>query len=226
MIALSPRLLAVSDMLRGGPRNVDVGTDHAYLPVHLIQSGKCDSVLACDVGELPLQNAARTAEAYGLSDRITLRLSDGLQNVRPEEAEEISVCGMGGTLIVRILSAAAWVRERGRRLVLQPMTHAEDVREFLFTSGFSVTEERVVREDNRLYCCIAASYTAAPPVGEPGVWYFGSGKPEDPDALAYVRKQADRMKKAALALRECGRRPWELERLTAALDYYEKELRL
>ena len=104
------RLAAAAQLVRGGGSIADIGTDHAYLPAFLILTGKCTRALACDIGKGPLLSAERALRRLGLTEKIGLRLSDGLAEVSPEEADEIAVCGMGGTLIARILSDAPWIR--------------------------------------------------------------------------------------------------------------------
>ena len=99
MQELRPRLKAAAAMVPPGSVVADIGTDHAYLPAFLLLSGVCPRVIACDVGEKPLRNAAETVKIYHLDEKIDLRISDGLQKVRPEEYDAVTVCGMGGTLI-------------------------------------------------------------------------------------------------------------------------------
>ena len=144
MISLGPRLHCAASFVRCRTKITDIGTDHAYLPAYLVEQGIADCVLACDIGVMPLKNAENTVKSRSLEDRISLRISDGLKEVSPDEADEIIICGMGGTLMAEILEAAPWIKRRGMHLILQPMTHSEDVRKFLISNGFSVTEERFV----------------------------------------------------------------------------------
>ena len=222
MISLTPRLSAAEALLHGGNKTVDVGTDHAYLPIRLIQSGKCGRVLACDIGEQPLLNTKRAVERFGLTDRIELRLSDGLHAVLPEEAEEVSVCGMGGTLIAKILSEAPWLRRPSTHLVLQSMSHIDEVREYLCRSGYRIDRELCVREGGRFYVCISAVWCDEPACTDTGVYYFGTLIGAGGDADCYVKRQYLRLREAEAALSASGRRPEELARLRAAISYYER----
>ena len=86
-------------MVRPGSVAADIGTDHAYLPASLILNGICPRALACDLRKGPLSNAAKTVAAYGLEGKITLRLSDGFDEIEPFEADDLIICGMGGTLM-------------------------------------------------------------------------------------------------------------------------------
>ena len=202
MLRLSPRLAAAASLIEGGEKHVDIGTDHAYLPVWLVQSGKCAHVLATDIGVLPLKNAEKTLLRYGAQEAVSLRISNGLQSVRPEEAEEISICGMGGTLIADILAEAPWIKKPGMRLVLQPMTHGEDVRKYLCENGFAIRKEICITEPpRRVYCCIAAAFTGNAVQVSPGFYYFGTLLCAGGAAKAYVRKQYDRIVTRAEAIR-------------------------
>ena len=152
MQELRPRLKTAAELVRGGKTVADIGTDHAYLPAWLLLNGVAPYVIACDVGELPLRNAAETVRIYHLTGRIELRLSDGLRSVSPEEYGEVTVCGMGGTLIAEILEKAALPEDV--RLVLQPMTHVEDVRAWLCRRGFAIEREVCVKgatEEERFF---------------------------------------------------------------------------
>ena len=162
MITLDKRLSAVAALVRQGSRLADIGTDHAYLPVHLVQSGVCPSAIASDIGEGPLDAAHRTVTENGLTSEIALRLGDGLATVKAGEVEDVAIAGMGGETIVAILEAAPWVQNEGIRLILQPMTRAEDLRRWLLSHGFSVLEEHLIRDKHHLYPVLAAEYTAAP----------------------------------------------------------------
>ena len=214
------RLSAAACLAYGGEGFVDIGTDHAYLPAFLVLNGKCPRALACDIGMGPLQNAAATLERFGLKDKIELRISDGLKNVSPNEAKEIAICGMGGTLIARILSDALWIKKNGMRLILQPMTHAEDVRRYLNENGFSVDREIIVSEGKRLYCCVSAHYDAVVRAQSPGFYFFGTQSTDDPAAMRYLKKQAKRLSDRAAALELAGQQPEEAAILREALSFY------
>ena len=221
MISLSPRLLAAARLLDGGKTVVDVGTDHAYLPVFLVESGKCGAAIALDIGAGPLENARQTVEKHGLQSAVLLRLSNGLQEIGPAEAGEICICGMGGTLIAEILSAAPWVCRPGMHLVLQPMTHGEDVRAYLCANGFTVRKEVCVTESDRhTYCCISAEWTGRVVTPSPGFLFFGTLSGQGGDAAAFAEKQFARIKKRADALRSAGTAPEEEAMLREAMNEY------
>ena len=179
MITLDKRLSAVAALVRQGSRLADIGTDHAYLPVHLVQAGVCPSAIASDIGAGPLDAARRTVTESGLTSEIALRLGDGLATVSSGEVEDIAIAGMGGETIVAILEAAPWVQNGGVRLILQPMTRAEDLRRWLLQNGFSVLEEHLIRDGRHLYPVLAAEYTAATPCEDEVLIYGGFFTPEE-----------------------------------------------
>lgn len=117
---LDIRLQKVAALVRPGSRLADIGTDHAYLPTALVQRGVCPTAIASDVRPGPVQAARRTVEAAGLNDKIDVRLGDGLEPIRPDEAEDIVIAGMGGETIAAILAAAPWVKDGRYRLICSP----------------------------------------------------------------------------------------------------------
>jgi len=109
-------------MVREGAAAADIGTDHAYLSAYLVSSGKCPRALATDLREGPLQNAAETLAQLSLCDKIELRLSDGLDDISSDDADDFIFAGMGGTLITEILSRTAWIKDETKRFIFQPMS--------------------------------------------------------------------------------------------------------
>lgn len=189
-------------MVRRGSRVADIGTDHAYLPVYLVQAGVCPGGIAADIRSGPLDAARRTVTEAGLTDVIALRLGDGLVPVAADEADDIVIAGMGGETIVEILSAADWVKDTRLRLILQPMTRAEELRRWLLTSGFSITEERLVRDGHRLYPVLAAAYIAAPPETDEYVFYAGFFSNEE--GRPYREMMAEHLTRRAAGLNHSG----------------------
>lgn len=201
---------------------VDIGTDHAYLPAYLVLNGKIKSAIACDIGIKPLENARKTVEAYSLSDKIELRISDGLEAVLPNEASEIVICGMGGTLMSEILSRATWIKRDGMHLILQPMTHSEEVRAFLCENGFYIASESFVRDNGKVYCCISAEYTGKKYSVEAGYLYFGSLSFENEAAEAFADMRLQRLDKKINALKNTDSEKESLSELLKIKAYYER----
>ncbi|MBO5247939.1 MAG: SAM-dependent methyltransferase [Clostridia bacterium] len=197
LIALPPRLLAVSEL--AGPCGVlaDVGTDHAYLPVFMMQRGLCDRALACDVNEGPLLRAKSAVEKYGLDYRISLIRSDGLHAV-PREYDSLVIAGMGGDLIARILQECP--PDCAKKITLQPMTKPEVLRRFLFRNGYSILRERAITEGEKHYIVFSVARVPAPCFSD-----FDCFLPQNldltPDALEYLEHSLSSHQKRLLGLR-------------------------
>lgn len=170
---LSPRLKAAADMVRCGKKIADIGTDHAHLPIFLVENGICVSAVASDVRTGPIANAKANVEAAGLADKISLRLASGLDKVNPDEADDIVIAGMGGILIAQLLEKAEWLKSKEKHLVLQPQSHSEILREFLVKNGFFIEEETVCEDAGRLYCVMSVYYCGEEREYPPYYEYYG-----------------------------------------------------
>ena len=159
MITLTNRLSMVAGLIRDGHPLADIGTDHAYLPVFLLQEGRIPSAAACDVREGPLQNAASTVDAEEVSDRVELLLCSGFEHPRLQDYTDFVMAGMGGNLMVDLMTAAPFLQTEGIHLVLQPQSHAEDVRDFLYRNGFSILRETATRDNGRGYIALETAWT-------------------------------------------------------------------
>ena len=149
----------VAGLIRDGRPLADIGTDHAYLPVFLLQEGRISRAAACDVREGPLQNAAATVDAEEVSDRVELLLCSGFEHPRLREYKDFAMAGMGGNLMVDLMTAAPFLQTEGTHLVLQPQSHAEDVRDYLCRNGFTILRETATRDNGRVYIAMEVSYT-------------------------------------------------------------------
>ncbi|MGI6264848.1 MAG: class I SAM-dependent methyltransferase [Acutalibacteraceae bacterium] len=189
---MDDRLRRVAAQVRPGSRLADIGTDHAYLPIHLVSAGICPSAIASDLRIGPVESARRHVAAAGLSERVQVRLGDGLDPVAPDEVDDIVIAGMGGETIAAILGAAAWIRDERYRLILQPMTRPEELRRYLLTNGFSLLRESVARDGGHLYTVMTAAFTGAAPVTDEAAYYRGA---LGVDGREYLQKEIDRLKK-------------------------------
>ena len=151
---LSPRLAAVASMVPVGSRVVDVGTDHGKLPVVLLANGQAEHVLAVDISAKALAGAAHRVESHGLAGRMEARLSDGLAAVRPGEVDVITICGMGGHRMRRILEAADLAGVG--RLILQANRDAQMLADWLPGWGWALVEDREVEDGGRPYRVLVA----------------------------------------------------------------------
>lgn len=188
LFKLGARLALCADLVRPGSALCDVGTDHAYLPIWLLKMGRAPRALACDVNSGPLEAARRDGEKYQVGEGLTLRLSDGLRQVAPEEAEDIVIAGMGGELILRIVEETPWLREGDKRLILQPMSSVPELRQGLQRLNYAVLEEYAVQDGEKVYSAFAAEYAGEPVETDPLYPWMGKLIPGEPPVDAYARK--------------------------------------
>ncbi len=150
-IQLSRRLQTLAQLVTPGNTAADVGCDHGFLSVYLIEAGISPHVIASDVREGPLLAARTHIEERGLSAYIESRLSDGLRAYRPGEAQTLICAGMGGRLMQRILTESRAVTESFRELILQPQSELRQFRIFLREQGFAVKDENLLCEGGKYY---------------------------------------------------------------------------
>lgn len=156
MINLSDRLQAVANMVPQGAKIVDVGTDHGYVPVYLVQNGICDSAIACDINELPLKSCEFLVRESGLGNKIKCILSNGVDNVPNDEYDTVILAGMGGELISDILSRVENAFDK--TFIINPMTHSEIVRKWLYDNKFEIKNDIVIPDGKHHYNIILAKY--------------------------------------------------------------------
>lgn len=148
---LSRRLTALADMVRPGNVVADVGCDHGFLSIYLVERGIAPRVIATDVRKGPLSAARKHVEERGLSAYIETRLSDGLTGYRPGEAKTLVCAGMGGRLMQRILTENREVTLGFEELILQPQSELWRFRVFLREQGWTVAEENILCEEGKFY---------------------------------------------------------------------------
>ena len=149
---ISKRLELVASFVPQGTILLDVGSDHAYLPIELVERGQIESAIAGEVVEGPYQSAVKNVEAHGLKEKIQVRLANGLAAF--EEGDQVSVitiAGMGGRLIARILEEGLDKLANVERLVLQPNNREDDLRIWLQENGFQIVAESILEEAGKFY---------------------------------------------------------------------------
>ena len=149
-IYLSARMAAVADFVPEGAHLVDVGTDHGYIPLWLLQEGKIATAIASDVREGPLQHAIDSAKATGLSNQIKFLLCDGLSPLCETCCDTVIIAGMGGETIIKILQRAPWTKQNVS-LILQPQSKIEILHEWLEQNGYAIFNVRLVKDAGRIY---------------------------------------------------------------------------
>ena len=190
LFQLNPRLKAAAEFVRGGRKFADIGTDHAYLPIWLLKSGICPQAIGADLREGPILRAANNAYRYRVQNRLILRQCDGLSAIESSEADDVAVTGMGGELIVGIIEHTPWLRDPQKHLILQPMTAAEELRRYLCRSGFSILQERAVRDSGRVYTVMLVQYSGTVSEPSPLFCYAGLLQPAaSSEAGDYIRQQ-------------------------------------
>lgn len=148
---LSKRLQAVADMVTKGNRVADVGTDHAYVPIYLVEQGKIPGAIALDINHGPLNRAKEHIAENKLLNYIDTRLSNGLTALREEEADSLIIAGMGGGLIVRILTEGKKWLPSFQELILQPQSEIDTVRRFLYENSYQIIDESMILEEGKYY---------------------------------------------------------------------------
>ena len=196
-LELRARLRALADWVEPGCRCLaDIGTDHGYIPAALLLEGRTERAVASDIAPAPLDRARATAERWGLTERMDLRLGSGLDVLAPGEADTVVIAGMGGDTLVDILAAAPWCRETA--LLLQPMSRAEVLRPWLAENGFSIRRERLVQDRGVLYPILDVS-GGEMALSESEAW-GGVLLGDDPLWGRFLEEQILRLRRAAAGL--------------------------
>ena len=221
MKKLSNRLSAIAELARGFERVADVGTDHGYIPVWLLETGSARHVIASDINVGPLERARLTAAENGITDGIEFAVSDGMAHLEKGAVDAVIIAGMGGETIVKILSAAREALSGVKTLILQPMTKTEELTAWLFANGYRVSDARLAEDDGELYLilCAMAGEAQKP---SPAALYAPEKLLENRDALLgrYLDALLARLKYAAEGMKSARelRDPERLSQLEGAIS--------
>ena len=204
-IKLDSRLSAVADFVREGKTVADIGTDHAYLLAYLLQQGIIKKGIAADLRKGPLENARKTLIESDQLEKVNLILSDGLDELKKGDCEDIVIAGMGGILIKEILERTPWVFDESIHIIAQPMTHAEVLRRFFLENGFKILEESSATDGKRYYCIISAQYDGVKRDAEEWYTYVGELiKNRDNVSQTYIEKTVATLDKKLAAMKNAG----------------------
>lgn len=188
LFTLDNRLSACADFVRKDAKLADIGTDHAYLPVWLAKNNIIKSAVAADVRPLPLKSGYENIKKYNCTDIVTTRLSDGLNEIFPDETDDIVMAGMGAELICNIIDRAEWLKNPDKHLILQPMTKAHVLREYLTQNGFEIIKEKPCTHAGKNYTVILSVYSGETEKHDVPFYYIGKLDSEDELAKAYMKQ--------------------------------------
>lgn len=168
---LTNRLLKIASLVTPNKRLADIGTDHGYIPVYLLNKKIINFAILADINRGPLENARKEVNKNKLEDKVDLRLGSGIEVLKKGEVDEIIIAGMGGILIGELLEANKEVAHEAEKLILQPMQAQEELRKYLLNNGYEILDECLEKEDFRLYEIIVTKYTGKNTKVEDDIYY-------------------------------------------------------
>ena len=154
---LSKRLQTIADFVKKGAVVADIGTDHAHIPIYLIKNNIISKAYACDINAGPLEKAKENINYYGVKN-IELRLSNGLEKLKTDEADTFIIAGMGGELITDILDRGQGFFDKKNTFILSPHTKIEEVRNYLLRKGLKILKEDMCIDEGKFYTVMEAVY--------------------------------------------------------------------
>lgn len=153
---ISKRLKAIANFVPQNSILGDIGTDHGYLPVYLIENNISKKVIATDISKNSLEKTIDIVKVKELKERIDTRLGDGLEVIRPFEIDTVVISGMGGLLIIDILEGNKDITNSITNFIFQPNIASKELREYLYENSFEIIDEKLVYESNKFYETIYA----------------------------------------------------------------------
>ena len=208
-LPLSNRLLACCDYVRPGDRVADVGCDHGYLSIHLLKNGIASSAIASDVAEGPLQSALRNAHKFGVKEKITFHLSDGVQNI-PRDFDTLVCAGMGADTMMSILDAAPWLKNGKYRLILQCQSKRPELRKFLYANGYAIRRETLAQDGKFIYPIMEVVYAPGESLTDAEYYITPALRESGSDLLpAFLDRVIDGLQKTVDGLARTGGEKYE-----------------
>lgn len=187
---ISERLKTVASFVTEGMKVADIGTDHAYVPIYLIKKKRIPSALAMDIGAGPLKRARDHIAEQGLTEKIEIRLSNGFSAFQKGDAQSVVIAGLGGELMIQILTLGKTVISEVSEFILSPHSEIHKVRIFLMEQGFSIEKETMLQEDGIYYTILKAVYGVGDYRTEPELWY-GKRMLEEKHPVLYTYLQKE-----------------------------------
>lgn len=204
ILNLKGRLKLIADKVPKCNVLADIGTDHAYIPIYMVQNGVCQKAIASDVKIGPVKMASNNISLYKLSEKIETRLGNGLDTIEINEADSIIIAGMGGTLLTELLEANKPKTVNADTLVLQPMNDLHVVRKWLYDNAFEIYDEEMVAEGPKMYFVLSAKFSGNKKQYSDFELYVGQRLIEKKDPLlgAYCRMKVQQIDKVLEQLEE------------------------
>lgn len=164
---LSTRLQACCSFIKPGARVADIGCDHGYLGIYLLLSGNAASVIASDVNQQPLDSALRNAHKFGVAEKMSFYLSDGVRNI-PRDFDTMVCAGMGADTMISILEAAPWLKNEQYTLILQCQSRRPELRKYLYEQGYCIQKETLAQDGKFIYPVMQIRYSPGAPLTPAG----------------------------------------------------------
>jgi tRNA (adenine22-N1)-methyltransferase len=202
LFSLDKRLLKCSEFIEG-KFIVDIGSDHAKLPIWLSLKEKIHHAIACDISLFSINRIFENIKKYKVEKTVEPRFSDGLSNVKENEIDSIIIAGLGGETISKIISNCKWKNKSGKLYILQPMTAENELRIFLAQNKFSILKEEIVISRKRLYVIIKAEFTNNLYNFDPLIYPFLGKLRPGKLSLEYVKKQIINIENRILGAKSC-----------------------
>lgn len=224
-LPLSNRLLTCCGFVRPGDRVADIGCDHGYLGIYLLQHKIASAVIAADVNASPLQCAKENALKFGVQDRMHPYLSDGVQQI-PRDFDTMVCAGMGADTMISILSAAPWLQNPQYRLILQCQSKRPELRKYLAAHGFSISRETLAQDGKFIYPVTEVIYQPPAPLA-PWEYYVSKQLLDDNSPLLplFLKRVIGGLEDSLPGAHQRGEQAvCELKEILSRLRETEKEL--
>ena len=191
---LSKRLQTIADFVKKDAVVADIGTDHAHIPIYLIENNIIDKAYACDINKGPLEKAKENIANFGVSKNIVLRLSNGLDKMSNKEVDTIIIAGMGGELIIDILNRGKVFFDKKNTFILSPHTKVDEVRDYLIRNGFKIIKEDMCIDEGKFYTVMEVRYTENTVMNSEAELLYGKYLIENkhPVLLGFLKKEEEK----------------------------------